>query len=142
MSRNENPDLEGLEGWLYKQKSHIKLTYFMPTQVRRWFKVRRLSYAPTLCYYESHRSREERGSFQLNEVRRISDDGKCFTLSTCSRNLTLIADTPAEHKRWLKGLLYLCPSADCNNIICKLFITLILFEKLIADALIFSFADV
>ena len=116
---------ELLEGWLHKKKSGTKVFSALAGGAnKRWFNVRELqsSWGPelpaelALCYYKSQREKEPDGWIYLKDVTKISDDEKVFTLASPARTMTLEAQTRAEHRLWLQGLVHLCTLADLSDV--------------------------
>lgn len=114
-------DMNALSGWLLKKSSS---SYFSRKN-RRWFTIKmvesklidsNLCVEHTLCYFDSLSSTTPKGWIFLKDVTALSDDGKAFTITTAARCMTLEAQTKAEHRLWLQGIVNLCPWADISKV--------------------------
>jgi len=105
-------ELEALEGWLIKKKRKEK-TNFFGKDTKRWFKIQKIKGSMMddlcMCYFKGPNDEDPSGWVYLKDVRELSDDGKIFTVVTTQRKIVLEAQTKAEHKLWLQGLVDYSP---------------------------------
>lgn len=128
-------NIESLEGWLNKRRDveKNKITSMFIKDNKRWFKVTYISTAPVgssdvasddlelaLVYFKSPKDNSPRGYIYLTDIKSISDDEKCFTITSSSKVMILEASSRAEHRLWLQGLVDLCPQANTDQIKSKI----------------------
>lgn len=110
-----------LDGWLNKKKSNGKGLSMFSSDNRRWFRIREVegvdNHELLLSYFKTPKETEPRGWIYLKDVTEIFDDGKCFTIISAARTMTLEAPTSSEHIYWLEGLIKLCPRADISRVV-------------------------
>lgn len=104
-------ELEALEGWLIKKKRDKNK--FFGGDTKRWFKIQKIKGSPVddlcMCYFKSPNDPEPSGWIYLKDIRELSDDGRIMTVVTTARKIVLEAQTKAEHKLWLQGLVDYSP---------------------------------
>lgn len=105
-------ELEALEGWLIKKKRPDKTSFF-GKDTKRWFKIQKIKGSAMddlcMCYFKGPNDDAPSGWIYLKDVRELSDDGKIFTVVTTQRKIVLEAQSKAEHKLWLQGLVDYSP---------------------------------
>lgn len=71
-----------------------------------------------MCYFTTFKDEDPRGSVFLKDVTSIDEDEdfKSFTLHATSRIITLEAQTRAEHRMWLNGIVHFCPHSSIVGI--------------------------
>lgn len=75
-----------------------------------------------LCYFKSAKDRDARGWVYLRDVTQIYEEDsleRTFTIISPSRSMTLEAQTRAEYRLWLQGIVNLCPLADISRVSSK-----------------------
>lgn len=71
-----------------------------------------------MCYFNSPKdTTDAKGWIYLKDVTDISDDEKCFKITSVSRTMVLEAQTKSEHRLWLQGIVELCPKANIENVV-------------------------
>lgn len=111
-------DISTLEGWLLKKKEKGKSFNFLGSDTKRWFKVQSVESFDeeelALCYFKSNKVKEPSGWMFLKDISDIVESGESFILISPARTLTLEAQTKAEQRLWLEGLVELCPHASAQ----------------------------
>lgn len=81
---------QSLQGWLIKKKNEAKkYSSFLGSDKKRYFRVCEVKGIDivelTLCYYDSAKDEEPRGSLFLKDITSIEDDQKIIKLLSPSR---------------------------------------------------------
>ena len=103
-----------------KRKANTNKKYFnFGGDTKRFFRIQEVQGIDqtelALCYYSSPKEKNPRGSLFLKDVGAIDDDGRCLTLTSISRVMTLEAPTLNEHRLWLNTVIELCLNADIKG---------------------------
>jgi hypothetical protein len=80
---------QSLQGWLIKKKSESKKFSFLGADKKRYFRVCEVQGIEivelALCYYDSAKDEEPRGSLFIKDITDIEDDSKNIKLISPSR---------------------------------------------------------
>ena len=72
-----------------------------------------------MCYFKRSSDKEPSGWIYLKDIRGVADDEKVIIIVTTQRKIVLEAQTRAEHRLWLQGILdyspYIADTCDIRS---------------------------